>query len=92
MQSRFNVTTPGLSDDFEARFSQSPPGSNPPTPLDEEEEDIRRDLQSFPPLTRMEREEEEQGRFGSDPLDVLNGVAVTEEAVELQVPDLITQL
>jgi hypothetical protein len=41
-------------------------------------------------LTSME-EEEQQGAFGSDPLELAEGIAVTEEAVELHVPDVITQ-
>lgn len=43
------------------------------------------------PPTPME-ESERAGMFGSAPLDLQNGVAVTEEAVGLHVPDLITQL
>jgi hypothetical protein len=43
------------------------------------------------PPTPME-ESERIGMFGSAPLDLQHGVAVTEEAVELHVPDLITQL
>jgi len=42
------------------------------------------------PLTQMEQTEL-NGRFGSAPLEVNNGVAVTEEAVGLHVPDVITQ-
>jgi hypothetical protein len=36
-------------------------------------------------------ESERIGMFGSSPLDLQHGVAVTEEAVGLHVPDLITQ-
>ena len=43
------------------------------------------------PLTPME-ENELHGSFGSAPLEVHHGVAVTEEAVELHVPDLITHI
>lgn len=43
------------------------------------------------PPTPME-ESERTGMFGSAPLDLKRGVAVTEEAVKLHVPDLITQL
>jgi hypothetical protein len=43
------------------------------------------------PPTPME-ESERIGMFGSAPLDLERGVAVTEEAVKLHVPDLITQL
>jgi hypothetical protein len=43
------------------------------------------------PPTPME-ESERTGMFGSAPLDLERGVAVTEEAVKLHVPDLITQL
>ena len=42
------------------------------------------------PLTPMERDEL-GGSFGREPLDVENGVAVTEEGVELHVADVITQ-
>ena len=42
------------------------------------------------PPTPME-ESERRGMFGSAPLDLERGVAVTEEVVELHVPDLITQ-
>jgi hypothetical protein len=42
-------------------------------------------------LTEMEMSEME-GRFGSKPLEVRGGVAVTEEAVGLHVADLITQV
>ena len=42
------------------------------------------------PPTPME-ESERAGMFGSAPLDLQRGVAVTEEAVGLHVPDLITQ-
>lgn len=38
----------------------------------------------------MEKSEEE-ACFGAAPLEVKDGVAVTEEAVELHVPDVITQ-
>jgi hypothetical protein len=41
-------------------------------------------------LTPMEQNELD-GTFGSAPLEVQDGVAVTEEAVELHVADLITQ-
>jgi hypothetical protein len=41
------------------------------------------------PPTPME-EGERGGMFGSAPLDLRSGVAVTEEAVGLHVPDLIT--
>lgn len=37
-------------------------------------------------------ESERVGMFGSAPLDLKRGVAVTEEAVGLHVPDLITQV
>lgn len=43
------------------------------------------------PPTPME-ESERVGMFGSAPLDLRRGVAVTEEAVGLHVPDLITQV
>ena len=41
------------------------------------------------PLTPMEQDEL-RGSFGREPLDVVNGVAVTEEGVELHVADYIT--
>ncbi|KAK0128547.1 hypothetical protein ONS95_000513 [Cadophora gregata] len=43
------------------------------------------------PLTSMETGELIQGEFGRAPLDVKDGVALTEESVELHVPDIITQ-
>jgi hypothetical protein len=42
------------------------------------------------PLTPMEQDEL-GGSFGSAPLSVRNGIAVTEEGVELHVADFITQ-
>ena len=42
------------------------------------------------PFTRMEMSEL-RGRFGEEPLEVSDGVAVTEEAVEMHIADLITQ-
>jgi hypothetical protein len=45
----------------------------------------------FMPLTSMEEEEEKLGAFGREPLELAGGTAVTEEAVELHVPDVITQ-
>ena len=42
-------------------------------------------------FTEMEMEEMEDGQFGDKPLEVSGGVAVTEEAVEMHVADLITQ-
>lgn len=43
------------------------------------------------PLTAMETGELIQGEFGSAPLEVKDGVAMSEESVELHVPDIITQ-
>ena len=43
------------------------------------------------PLTPMEKDEFEEGRFGSLPLEVGDGVAVLEESVELHDADVITQ-
>jgi hypothetical protein len=43
------------------------------------------------PLTPMEKDELEEGRFGSRPLEVDGGVAVLEESVELHSADVITQ-
>jgi hypothetical protein len=48
-------------------------------------EDARR------PKTPMEKDEFEEGRFGSLPLRVGGGVAVLEESVELHEVDIITQ-
>ena len=42
-------------------------------------------------LSEMERKEEVEG-FGGEPLELKDGVALTEEAVELHVPDVITQV
>jgi hypothetical protein len=55
----------------------------PPQPADEPEK-------VSVPLTPMEKSEME-GYFGREPLEVSDGIAVTEEAVGLHVPDLITQ-
>ncbi|KAJ0302860.1 hypothetical protein COL516b_006903 [Colletotrichum fioriniae] len=41
--------------------------------------------------TEMEEQEEEQGNFLAQPLNVPNGVAVLEESVEMHEPDLVTQ-
>lgn len=43
------------------------------------------------PLTPMEELELEDGVFGSAPLEVSGGVAVTEESVGLRVADVVTQ-
>jgi hypothetical protein len=51
-------------------------------PTDEELEEARR------PLTPMEKKEAEGGWFGSRPLEVQDGVAVTEEGVEGHFADL----
>lgn len=40
----------------------------------------------------MEERESIEGEFGDKPLDVGNGVAVSEEGVELHVPDVIAQV
>lgn len=39
----------------------------------------------------MEKDESKEGRFGSLPLEVSDGVAVLEESVELHSADVITQ-
>lgn len=43
-------------------------------------------------FTSMEERESIEGEFGDKPLDVGNGVAVSEEGVELHVPDVIAQV
>ena len=43
------------------------------------------------PLSEMELEESEMG-FGDQPLELMDGVAMTEEAVGLHVPDVITHV
>jgi hypothetical protein len=43
------------------------------------------------PLTPMEEHEKNDGMFGSQPLEVIDGVAMMEESVELHVADLLTQ-
>lgn len=43
------------------------------------------------PLTPMEELELDGGRFSSAPLEVNDGVAVTEESVGMRVADVITQ-
>lgn len=43
------------------------------------------------PATAMELHERRAQEFGSGPLEVKNGVAVTEEAVELHLADMVTQ-
>ncbi|KAI3337439.1 hypothetical protein HD806DRAFT_529003 [Xylariaceae sp. AK1471] len=42
--------------------------------------------------TPMMEEEQQEGRFHEEPLDVGNGIAVLEESVELRVPDVIAQM
>jgi hypothetical protein len=44
------------------------------------------------PLTPMEELELDSGVFGSAPLEVNGGVAVTEESVDFRVADVVTQL
>ncbi|RDL39451.1 uncharacterized protein BP5553_03791 [Venustampulla echinocandica] len=44
------------------------------------------------PLTPMEKDELNDGKFGSRPLEVRNGVAVKEEGVEGHWADVVTQL
>jgi hypothetical protein len=39
----------------------------------------------------MEEHEKNDGTFGSGPLEVIDGVAMMEESVELHVADLVTQ-
>lgn len=41
--------------------------------------------------TDMERHEREDHEFGAEPLRVGHGVAVTEEAVEQHIPDVIVE-
>lgn len=55
----------------------------PPTPTEVASFDVQ--------LTPMEANEAEEG-FGKDPLEVRDGIAVTEEAVGLHVADLIMQI
>ncbi|KAI3343990.1 hypothetical protein F4824DRAFT_494246 [Ustulina deusta] len=43
-------------------------------------------------ITPMRIEELEDGRFHHDPLDVGDGIAVLEESIELEVPDVITKM
>ena len=43
-------------------------------------------------LTPMEKNEIHDGSFGSEPVEVTHGIAVTEKAVGLHLPDLITQV
>lgn len=57
----------------------------------EEEEGEEEELIESRPLTPMEEKEKREGSFSGEPLDVEDGVAVTEEAVTLHVPDIITQ-
>jgi hypothetical protein len=58
----------------------------PPTPTE------AASLMFEAPLTDMEEGEAEEGEFGAEPLEVRDGIAVTEEAVGLHVADLITQV
>jgi hypothetical protein len=44
------------------------------------------------PLTPMEELELDSGVFGSAPLEVNGGVAMTEESVDFRVADVVTQL
>jgi hypothetical protein len=86
IRSRFNVDDwhrDGHMDHFRPQDSMSSTVDfQPKIPTSDE------DVRVF--LTSME-EEEQQGAFGSDPLELAEGIAVTEEAVELHVPDVITQ-
>ncbi|ROT42067.1 hypothetical protein SODALDRAFT_347154 [Sodiomyces alkalinus F11] len=42
--------------------------------------------------TEMEKRESEEGKFGDKPLEVDKGVALSEESVELHIPDVLTQV
>jgi hypothetical protein len=42
--------------------------------------------------TPMMVEEQQEGRFHQEPLNVAEGIAVLEKSVELGVPDVITQI
>ncbi len=81
-----------MSDEFVASLSRTPSESSLNTTFDKDEECFRSALRELPLLTRMDREDEEQERFGPDSPDVQNGVAVTDEAVELQSPNFLTLL
>lgn len=48
--------------------------------------DLSHDLR---PKTKMERIEEEEGHFGENPLQVVDGIALTEEAVQTGTPDIV---
>ncbi|TLD05479.1 uncharacterized protein PgNI_09424 [Pyricularia grisea] len=48
--------------------------------------DLDHDLR---PKTNMERIEEEEGHFGESPLQVADGIALTEEAVQTGTPDIV---
>lgn len=69
--------------DFVSDMFDPTPAIQTPLPLQSAEE--------LTTLTPMEKNEIDDGSFGSEPLEVNHGIAVTEEAVGLHVPDLITQ-
>lgn len=60
------------------------------TPLPER--DKKEDLFFLDGKTAMEEFEEDEGVFTAAPLDVLYGVAVTEEAVGFGMADVVTQV
>lgn len=73
-------------DDFASNMFDPTPAMKTPLPPQSAEE-----LSTISaPLTPMEKVER-AGFFGSEPLRVADGIAVTEEAVVLHVPDLIAQ-
>ncbi|KAH7342682.1 hypothetical protein BKA65DRAFT_526743 [Rhexocercosporidium sp. MPI-PUGE-AT-0058] len=63
----------------------------PPTPTEHSTKPIPQPSASMPTAPAIETDKSVQGEFGSAPLDVKDGVAVTEEGVELHVADVITQ-
>lgn len=58
------------------------------TPLPDPDNEERLSLTQ--PRTVMEETEKEEGIFGSEPLEVIEGIALTEEAVESGTADIMT--
>jgi len=58
------------------------------TPLPDPDNEERLSLTQ--PRTTMEETEKEEGIFGSEPLEVTEGIALTEEAVESGTADIMT--
>ncbi|TLS30520.1 hypothetical protein PpBr36_03674 [Pyricularia pennisetigena] len=72
--------------DSEEVFGLSDGDVRPVSTMTVKDHGIARDLR---PKTRMECIEEEEGQFGESPLQVMDGIALTEEAVQAGTPDIV---